>query len=545
MSLPSFSFVERRQSLSKMTQEVYDLLVIGGGINGAGVAREATLRGMKVGLIEKNDYASGTSSRSSKLIHGGIRYLENGDFGLVFEALSERAILLRMAPHLVHPLPFLIPVFETSRLPSWQLAAGMWFYDFLASFETPYFHESLSPAELQMEYPYLRTQGLVGGFRYADAYTDDNRLVLESLRSAHNTGLLHAAHYVELLEVIPATSGGLSLVNVYDRLAQQKLQIRARHVLVTVGPWTDRLRQKLLAAPILPRLRPSKGVHLTFAREDFPLSTAVVMGVEERIVFAIPRADMVIVGTTDTDFSGDPAEVSVTSEDIAYLLRVTNEYFPLLRLGPKHIVGAYAGVRPLITESGKDVGKTSREHLIWSEGGMTWMAGGKYTTYRLMAEQAVDFALKSFPLADQMRWGQSGSQVELNPLVTQDRLLLQGEYIEKLKEDYPSLSRDELMTLVTHYGPEVLLFSSYFGQGWTYAQIEAHYAIRFTQCLTLLDFYFRRVTWLFSQKNHGFQWLDELFQVWKLYGLCTSEEEWHEQKRELFNQWKKTSSLFV
>jgi glycerol-3-phosphate dehydrogenase len=545
MLLPSFSFAERAKAVAKMAEDTYDLLVIGGGVNGAGVAREATLRGMRVALIEKNDYASGTSSRSSKLIHGGIRYLENGDFGLVFEALSERAELFRMAPHLVHPLQFLIPVFKTSRVPSWKLAAGMWLYDVLASFETPYFHESLSPAELQIEYPHLRSEGLVRGFRYADAYTDDDRLVLESLRSANNTGLLHAANYVEWLAAARGTGGDPWLVTAYDRQGERKLQIRARHIVVTAGPWTDEIRYRLLGGSTQARLRPSKGVHLTFTKEDFPLSTAVVMGVEERIVFAIPRAEMVIVGTTDTDFSGDPGEVSVTPEDVSYLLGVTKEYFPFLSLSHSHVVGAYAGVRPLIAESGKDVGKTSREHLIWSEEGMTWMAGGKYTTYRLMAEQAVDFALKAFPIADQVRWGQSRSRAELNPLVTQDTLLKSSEFTEELLAQYPELSPEELQILVSRYGAEVTLFSRYFGRGWSYAQLEAHYAIRFTQCLSLKDFYFRRVPWLLSRKDHGFPWLDELFQVWKLYGLCASESDWEDQKRELITEWKKVASLFV
>ncbi|MGE4133951.1 MAG: glycerol-3-phosphate dehydrogenase/oxidase, partial [Bdellovibrionales bacterium] len=412
----TMSPVDRQSALSRMKSEEFDLAIIGGGITGAGVAREAAGRGLKVALVEACDFASGTSSRSSKLIHGGIRYLENYEFGLVFEALSERQLLFETACHLVHPLRFLIPVYKSGRVPAWKLGLGMMAYDALSLFEAPELHQYHSSDELHLEYPELRREDLVGGFSYSDAYMDDDRLVHETMRSAHAWGA-QVANYVRA-KALRLDNGKAKALICRDEATGSEFELRARHLVASVGPWTDRVGG-LLFGKWKPTLRPSKGVHLTFSRARFPLKTAIVMAAEKRIVFAIPRHEMVIVGTTDTDYSQDPSEVRADRQDVQYLIEVTNRYFPGLDIRPTDILACYAGVRPLVDDGSSTESKTSREHAIWTEPhGVTFVSGGKYTTYRKMAEDVVHEVLKSFTRSERARFAQSRSKEPLNPRVT-------------------------------------------------------------------------------------------------------------------------------
>ena len=233
-----FSFEQRRQYWNDLDQSEFDLLIIGGGINGAGVARDASSRGMKVIVVEAHDYASGTSSKSSKLIHGGIRYLENMEFKLVFEALNERTKLFQMAPHLVHPLRFMIPLYENSRVGMFKMGLGMWLYDALSLFQAPEMHERLSSEESYHRMPLLEKNHLKGSFVYSDAYTDDDRLVHETLRSAHEMGAI-ALNYVKAKKANFDSTGRIQSVVVSDELTGEEKQVRAKHVVGSVGPWTD------------------------------------------------------------------------------------------------------------------------------------------------------------------------------------------------------------------------------------------------------------------------------------------------------------------
>ena len=297
--MKSFSFEDRKRNLQSLAKTKYDIFIIGGGITGAGVARDAALRGMKVGLIEASDFASGTSSRSSKLIHGGIRYLENMEFKLVFEALSERQKLFQIAPHLVHPLRFMIPLYEQGRVGMFKMGLGMWAYDALSLFQAPEMHERLNPAQTVARMPSLQGQKLLGSYVYSDAYMDDDRLVFETLRSANEAGA-ECVNYVKAVGAEMSADGKLKKVICEDQLTKTKFTVEARHFVSTVGPWTDELGTSLFKT-WKSILRPTKGIHLTFEKKRFPLSSALVMGAEKRIVFGIPRHEMVIVGTTDTD----------------------------------------------------------------------------------------------------------------------------------------------------------------------------------------------------------------------------------------------------
>ncbi|MCS6837606.1 MAG: glycerol-3-phosphate dehydrogenase/oxidase [Bdellovibrionaceae bacterium] len=536
MSGQKFSFEERQKAWRDFDQTYFDIIVVGGGINGAGIARDACSRGMKVALVEANDFAFGTSSRSSKLIHGGIRYLENLEFPLVFEALSERALLFKIAPHLVHPLKFLLPVYKKSRVPLWKLRVGLWLYDGLALFRTPKIHEFLSAETLKSEYPQLQTQDLLGGFIYFDGYMDDDRLVVETLRSAYQTQLLSAANYVKACEFWESEQG--CHLRVQNQLTGEFKTIIGRQVVACVGPWTDILRRNILKSN-MNKLRPSKGIHITFHRERWSLPTAVVMGVEERIVFAIPRHDMVIVGTTDTDFSEDPGKVRVEAEDINYLMQVVRSYFSGAQLSECDIIAAYAGVRPLVKDHAQSVGKTSREHVIWYEGGVWWVAGGKYTTYRKIAEEAVTECLSRFPLELQIAFAESDTKRPLNDLVPSDYLAFKDDLVTELLAKTQSLSTMEAEKLVDRFGPESLRFPERYGSKRGYWEYEIFYAWENTMCLSLRDFYFRRTPLFLGERDHGLGYRDRFLKVFpelgQHYDQSHFEEQWFQLNREIEN----------
>lgn len=499
---------DRQSSLKKMQEEYFDLAIIGGGITGAGVARDAASRGMKVALIEAHDFASGTSSRSSKLIHGGIRYLENLEFGLVFEALRERQNLFEIAPHLVHPLRFTIPVYKTGRVPAWKMSLGMMAYDALSLYEAPELHEFHTPTEMMHEYPSLQMADLAGGFTYSDAYMDDDRLVLETLRSARAFGA-EMANYVKAVGAV-MEGGQVRGIECTDFESNHTFVLSARQFVSSVGPWTDRLGQSLFKE-WRRVLRPSKGVHLTFLRERFPLKDAVVMGAESRIVFAIPRHEMVIVGTTDTDFSLDPSQVQTETDDVDYLLQIIGKYFPGAKISASDIVGCYAGVRPLVDDGSQTESKTSREHMIWTEShGVTFVAGGKYTTYRNMAEETVTAVLERMPIEDRVRFGKTQTVQPLNPLVS-DSLLDRAKTEYRTWAEQLWIDPAVCAKLAERHGMEGFhLAEAAVAEGvdrhlpseWMWCA-EALHAVEQTMCLHLTDFYFRRTPLVLSRRDHG------------------------------------------
>ncbi len=537
--MKSFSYRDRIQNIQKLKDQEFDLFIVGGGINGAGIARDAVLRGMRVGLVEADDFASGTSSRSSKLIHGGIRYLENLEFGLVFEALRERSILFDMAPHLVHPLRFLIPVYKSSRVSMTKLGLGMWLYDALALFRAPKLHERLAPADVINEEPLVGAKDLRGAFIYSDAFMDDDRLVIETLRSAHHHGAV-VANFARAGQLKKGPDGKWASLEVVDQMSGDQFSVRAKHFISSVGPWTDIFGEQSERS-WQRALRPTKGVHLTFARDRLPIKTAVVMAMEERIVFAIPRNEMVILGTTDTDFSGDPSGVVAEVDDVKYLLSVANFYFPMAQLTARDILSSYAGVRPLLRDDAESEGKTSREHRIWSTDlGLTFVAGGKYTTYRLIAEQAVEEALQFFSIEDRARFNRSESTQPLNPLIKSESWGQFAALKERLSEEMDLDSRD-LDFLLRRHGEETLNICRAYGRKRNYLQYEAMHALHSGMCLRLVDFYARRVPLFLADPDHGLSSLDELALIFKSE-LGWTEEHTEQEKKLVRDQLEKELS---
>lgn len=503
--MKEFSSQTRIDNIQTLQKTHFDIVIIGGGITGAGVARDAALRGLKVALVEASDFASGTSSRSSKLIHGGIRYLENMDFKLVFEALSERSKLFKMTPHLVHPLRFMIPLFKDSRVGMLKMGLGMFLYDLLALFRVPEMHERLSSVESSQRIPVLKSENLVGSYVYSDAYMDDDRLVHETMRSAHAAGAI-CVNYVKALSS-DISDGKIKAIEVQDVHTRHQFKITAKQVVCTVGPWTDLVGPKMVS-DYQKILRPTKGVHLTLSRDRLPLSSAVVMGAQEsdRIVFAIPRHEMVIIGTTDTDFSGDPTDVKTDHNDVNYLLEVTNHYFPQANIKREDIISSYVGVRPLVLDDSGSEGKTSREHIIISDERMIhFVAGGKYTTYRLMAEEIVDRVLKFLPFEERVKFATCQTSSPLNEWTSPEAF---SEAIERAKSDTEK-------QLAVRYGEEAFEIMKQHNRYPSYWQLEAYQAITNTMCLNLTDFYSRRVPLILAYKDHGMSVLDEVAAVFK------------------------------
>ncbi|MCB0340882.1 MAG: glycerol-3-phosphate dehydrogenase/oxidase [Pseudobdellovibrionaceae bacterium] len=510
-----FSVSVRSENINRLKAEVFDLAIIGGGITGAGVARDAASRGMKVALVEANDFASGTSSRSSKLIHGGIRYLENLEFGLVHEALTERRLLFSMAPHLVHPLRFVLPLYEGGRVGMFKMGLGMWLYDALAMFEMPEFHERLSPEQSIERLPVLQPKGLKGSYVYSDAYMDDDRLVLETLRSAHGLGAV-AVSYVSA-EGAVFENEKIKALKCRDGCTGDLFQINAKHVVASVGPWTDQVA-KTLVDDWRARMRPTKGIHLTLSRSRLPLKQAVVMAADNdrRIVFGIPRHEMVIVGTTDTDYSGDPRNVHSTREDVDYLLQVVNEYFPGARLTKSDIIASYAGVRPLVGDGSGDESQVSREHVILPDPrNITFVMGGKYTTYRHMAEQTVEAVLSACPVEQVVKFIRNQTKDPLNNRATVETLQASRLMVSKWAKEY-DFSAQTIEALVERHALEAEDIIKTYGHKvsgqnpsalW---QLEAHHAIDTTMCFHLVDFYLRRVPLFLADPEHGFQFLDSI-----------------------------------
>ena len=370
-----------------MTDESFDLLIIGGGIVGAGVARDAATRGLRTLLVEQSDFASGTSSRSSRLLHGGLRYLAQGRVGLVREASIEKMRLSRIAPHLSQPLPFLFPVWDQAEWKLWKLSVGVKLYDLLCGRRNLGSSATLGPDEVVQRVPGLRRAGLRGATRHYDGLTNDARLVIDTLRAAEAAGAV-VRNYTSFRAATPRADGPGWDCQVEDERTGATHAVRAGAVVNAAGAWAARFPRSGV------RLRLTKGIHLVIDRSRLAPTEAVVLTEGKRILFVIPWGERVILGTTDTDFEGDPAQVRVDESDVAYVLGIVNNAFPEARVVPEDVISSWAGVRPLIAPRETKAGTpsdTSRNHEIrMPEPGWFDVAGGKLTTYRLMAEQVVD-----------------------------------------------------------------------------------------------------------------------------------------------------------
>jgi len=374
------------RDIPRFTKNNYDVLIIGGGINGAAIAYMSSLVGAKVALLEKDDFASGTSSKSTKLLHGGIRYLENFEFDLVAESLKERFIQYKNAPHLVKVMPFIIPVYKNDPRPLWKMKLGVWLYDFLSGKYSVGNRQYLSRQKLVSLIPGIQQEGLIGAVSYCDAQMDDARICLENVLMADSKGA-HVANHVEVLEFLKE-NGKCMGVKAKDVLTGNVFEVRAKTIVSCAGPWTDQLLQKD-SLENNPRLRPTKGVHILYKTEICKQAFLLQSFSDRRIFFVIPFKGHSLIGTTDTDYEGKPDEVKVDGKDIAYLLEEAKRVFPQIDFKQEHIVTTFAGLRPLVHEKGHP-SKISRKHAMeQTSSGVWYVLGGKYTTYRAIAKEGV------------------------------------------------------------------------------------------------------------------------------------------------------------
>lgn len=472
----------------------WDLLVVGAGITGAGIARDAAMRGLRVLVLDARDLAFGTSSRSSRLIHGGVRYLEQGEIGLVFEALRERRRLYKIAGHLVQPTQFLFPAYRGDRLPLWKLRVGLSLYDALALYRSRG-HRTLSPAAARRREPNLAADGLRGAVTYEDAVTDDARLTLTTLQDARR-------HGAEVLTYAPVT--GLRRDGA-DHLAElgDGTVVRGRAVVVAAGPWTS---ERLLGRSGEHLLSLSRGIHVVLRASDLPVRQPVVVQAakERRILFVVPWGARTYLGTTDTAYEGDPGAAGVTEADHRELFALIQRVLPSPYLRPDRIVSAWSGVRPLVRAESADRGETtvelSRSHrLVETESGVLALVGGKLTTYRAMAEEAVDRVAAGL-----------GGSPRLGRCLTHRRPLVPGDPLSPLELGLPHMAE-----LAPRHGPFARSLVARITQrpelgerlvpDLPYLQVEVEHAIAAEGCVHLEDLLRRRLPLALTEPELGVQ----------------------------------------
>jgi glycerol-3-phosphate dehydrogenase len=503
----------RRKALESLAREEFDLLVIGGGITGAGIAREAALRGLRVALVERRDFAVGTSSRSSKLIHGGLRYLQQGDVGLVIEAANERRVLRRLAPHLAQPARMVVPVQGRS---GWaKIRAGLWTFDKMARVGRDERNQMLDQGETLVLEPLLRRDQVYGCGVYYECLTDDARLVLENVKSAAALGAV-VANYATVTGFL-SEGGRITAAVVHDTLSDAAFPVRAHAVVNAAGPWVDNVRM-LQGNTEKPRLHLTKGIHLVLPRERLPVRNTIVMTAsDKRSVFVVPRGDIVYLGTTDTNYTGPYDDPAVTSEDALYLLEAANRTFAVEELTLADVVGAWAGLRPLLHEEGKSPSEISRkDEIMVSDKGLISIAGGKLTTYRKMAERILMMVLTQLAERD--------VAVPEHPRGASDEVRLCGgdidqplaAWVDGLRAKWASVDGDIIERLAMTYGTngermiEGIAAEPQLGArcapGSPVTRAEVEYGVREEMALTLQDFLDRRARLFLWDPGNG---LDE------------------------------------
>lgn len=500
--MTNFSLERRARDLDRLTSNEFDLVVVGGGITGAGVALDAATRGLSVGLVEKGDFAAGTSSRSSRLIHGGLRYLRQREFGLVHEALRERHHLSAMAPHLVKPLPFLLPVLDGSPFDDMKTAlrAGLWLYDLAGGARGGRFHQRIGRDESLEMSPALSSSKVLDGFIYWDAVNDDARTTLSVIRTAANRYDTAVVNYCEVLEVDPTTRSATSdagvVLSARDVITGESIEMRARAAMIASGVWSDKIIVGAPRSDCDHRIRPAKGIHVVVARTDFPGDAATLLPVpgEDRFIFTIPWGNYTVIGTTDTDYEGPLDDPSANGDEIDYLLDTVNAWTaePVKR---SSVTSSFAGLRPLASASTDErTADMSRRHVVEAVAPRVGAVyGGKFTTWRSMAAEAIDFA---------------GTDLGLGPL---PRSVTADQFIDGASASETSTPRGDSLTLAigeasagrihARYGSHARAIAALcdspalrapFAPELDYLKAEAIYAVRHEMAVTLDDLLTRR-----------------------------------------------------
>ncbi|MCF6094729.1 glycerol-3-phosphate dehydrogenase/oxidase [Microaerobacter geothermalis] len=498
-----------------MAEGKLDVIIIGGGITGAGIALDAASRGLKVGLVEKQDFSAGTSSRSTKLVHGGLRYLKQGEIKLVREVGRERAILHQNAPHIVIPEKMLLPLVDNGTYGKMATSVGLWLYDRLAGVKQEERRVMLSKKQTEELEPLLRKDILRGGGLYIEYRTDDARLTIEVMKTAHSYGAL-CVNYAEVSQFIYKDRKVIG-VQVKDQLTSKIYEIYTKKIVNAAGPWVDQLRD-MDGSLEGKRLHLTKGVHLVVPYHRLPLKQSVYFDVPDgRMIFAIPRESSTYIGTTDTNYHGNIEKPTVSKEDVDYLLSAVNHMFPNAKLKIGDISSSWAGLRPLIHEDGKSPSELSRkDEIFYSSSGLITIAGGKLTGFRKMAERVVDIVMSQL----KEEYG-----FKYKPCITDKIVLSGGDFTSSLQEyineridmaKLSGLNEKHVVSLVYRYGTntlKVLEKAEKLKQGLDFNQsihntdilvavAEMHYAIEEEMVANLNDFLIRRTGRLFFERDN-------------------------------------------
>lgn len=526
----NFSAASRKERNHALKEETFDLFVIGGGITGAGIALDAVTRGLNVGLAEMQDFAAGTSSRSTKLVHGGLRYLKQFEIKEVAELGRERAIVYENGPHVTTPVWMLLPFHKGGTFGSISTSLGLKVYDILAGVKRDERRFMLSAKETSEREPLVKQDGLLGGGIYVEYRTDDARLTIDVIKAAVARGAI-AQNYLKVVG-IKAKKLAFMEVTVEDQLTGEVYVVMAKKVINATGPWVDDIR-RLEGALGDKHLILSKGVHLVFDAADFPLKQAIYFDTKDgRMVFAIPRDGKTYVGTTDTFYEGDPKDITITAEDRTYLLDAIRFMFPSLHLTEEHIESGWAGVRPLIHEQGKGPSEISRKDEIWqTDGGLITIAGGKLTGYRKMAEKIIDIVVEQLNEEFSTQFGSSitkrlpisGGDISGSKFF--------GHFVEKRTElgQRYGLTAEESKYVAGFYGTNVDKVLDYVSKAngslppIVYGQL--YYAMNEEAASTPIDFFVRRTGALYFKMDFVQQYKKLVIDEMEQYLNWTTEQK--------------------
>lgn len=532
-----FSSLDRQQLVDTLTNEKHDVLIIGGGITGAGIALDAVTRGMKAALVEMQDFAAGTSSRSTKLVHGGLRYLKNLEFKIVKETGRERAIVYENGPHVTTPEWMLLPFYKDGTFGYFTTSIGLWLYDRLAGVKQSERREMLSVEETLKKEPLLKRDGLQGGGFYVEYKTDDARLTIEVLKKAVEKGAL-ALNYVKVTDLIFDENRQVIGAKVRDVLTGNEYETFAGKIVNATGPWVEEVRD-FDYSRYSKKLHLSKGIHIVFDQSVFPLQQAIYFDTPDgRMVFAIPRDGKTYVGTTETVFTADKAHPKMTVADRDYLLKAVRFMFPDVKVTEDDVESSWAGIRPLIYEEGKDPSEISRKDEIWiGDSGLVTIAGGKLTGYRKMAEDVVDLLARQF----QEEFGRTfpSCQTKHMPISGGDfggseNLL---PFIEEKEQEATAygLTKEEGRILARRYGTNVDQVFEFAKEvenhdsvlpPFVYAQYR--YALEEEMITKPIDFFIRRTGALFFDIEWVRQWQDPVIDQ------MAKDLDWTEEEKSMY-----------
>ncbi len=534
-----FSALNRPALINELKENEYDVLIIGGGVTGAGIALDAATRGMKTALFEMKDFAWGTSSRSTKLIHGGLRYLKQFELGLVREVGTERAIVHQNARHIVLPEKMLLPIVEGGSLGGFMTSMGLWVYDFLAGVDDDEKRKMLSKDKTLASEPLLRKDIVKGGGLYFEYRSDDARLTIEIVKKAVEQGAL-CLNYSKVIKFLYKNNKIEGLV-FEDTLTGIQHEVKAKRIINATGPWVDKVRkideEKLNGK----KLHLTKGVHLVIPYEKLPLQQSVYFDVENdsRMIFAIPRGKITYVGTTDTNYSGKTGHPQTTLADVEYVLEAVNFMFPQNKITVEDVVSSWAGLRPLIHEEGKDPSELSRKDEIFlSDNGLVSIAGGKLTGYRKMAERVMDLVVqqieKAHPDLDfPDRCQTKNVRVSGGDFESQEALF---QYIEKKQGECTQIQAPPaiIKDLVFKYGTntDIIIERAFEIYPETDDPVrrlhlaEVWYGVHFEMCHSLSDYLIRRTGRLYFERPE----LEKLYPF--LADVMGEILQWTEEEKE-------------